>query len=251
MELPHAVLPAEAEAFRREVRDFLRDKTPFPPMAQAGTWMAFDAEFSRMLGAAGLIGITAPPHLGGRGADAFCRYVVCEELLAAGAPVSAHWISDRQSVPLLLQFGSRAQQERYIPGVNRGETFFCIGMSEPNSGSDLASISSRAVRDKDGWRLNGAKIWTTNAHRSHFMIALVRTSVGKTRHEGLSQFIIDLRSPGVTIRPITDLTGEDHFNEVFFDDVELNDDAMIGQEGAGWSQVMAELAFERSGPERF
>jgi alkylation response protein AidB-like acyl-CoA dehydrogenase len=124
-------------------------------------------------------------------------------------------------------------------------------MSEPNSGSDLASVGTRATRTDKGWRLSGRKIWTTNAPRCQYMIALVRTS-GKPedRQRGLSQFIVDLSLPGVTIRPIRDLAGDAHFSEVFFDDVELADDALIGQEGGGWEQVTAELAFERSGPER-
>ena len=175
-----------------------------------------------------------------------------EELLAAGAPVSAHWIADRQSGPLILRYGSEVQREKYLPGICRGESYFCIGMSEPGSGSDLASIRSRAVREGDDWVLNGHKLWTTNAHYSHYMIALVRTS-DKTaaRHEGMSQFIIDLKAPGVTIRPIRDLAGGEHFNEVFFDNVRLGADTLVGTEGQGWEQVTAELAFERSGPERF
>ncbi|MDB5722728.1 MAG: hypothetical protein JWP15_3346 [Alphaproteobacteria bacterium] len=249
----YAPIPADAEVFRREVRDFLsREMRDIPPIQRADSWMGYDAEFSRKLGAAGLIGITMPKRFGGREAGAFARYVISEELLAAGAPVSAHWIADRQSAPLLLHFGTPAQQERYIPGIVRGETYFGIGMSEPNAGSDLASIGSRAVRNGDGWVLNGRKIWTTNAHRSHYMIALVRTEAqADDRHGGMSQFIIDLQAPGVTVRPIRDLTGAEHFNEIFFDDVALDPEALVGTEGKGWAQVMAELAFERSGPERF
>jgi alkylation response protein AidB-like acyl-CoA dehydrogenase len=179
---------------------------------------------------------------------------VIEELLAAGAPVSAHWIADRQSGPLILRYGTDAQRDRHLPAICRGEQYFCIGMSEPGSGSDLASIKTRARRIDGGerWLLNGQKLWTTNAHKSHCMIALVRTAdPTKARHEGMSQFIIDLHSPGITIRPIRDLTGNAHFNEVFFDNVELGPDALIGTEGQGWDQVTAELAYERSGPERF
>jgi alkylation response protein AidB-like acyl-CoA dehydrogenase len=248
-----APIPPAAEALRSEIRDFLsREMRDIPPIIRADSWMGYDAEFSRKLGAAGLIGITMPSRFGGREAGAFARYVVSEELLAAGAPVSAHWIADRQSAPLLLHYGTPAQQERYIPGIVRGETYFGIGMSEPNAGSDLASIGSRAVRSGDGWVLNGRKIWTTNAHRSHYMIALVRTEAqADDRHGGMSQFIIDLKAPGVTVRPIRDLTGAEHFNEIFFDDVVLDAEALVGTEGRGWAQVMAELAFERSGPERF
>ena len=253
MNFRHSPIPAEAETLRGEIRTFLeREMSAVPAVKRAESWMGFDAEFSRKLGAAGFIGITMPKAYGGREAGAFARYVVNEEILAAGAPVSAHWIADRQSAPLLLRYGTEAQKQRYIPAISRGETYFCIGMSEPEAGSDLAAIRSRAVASNGCWVLNGRKIWTTNAHRSQYMIALVRTQErSEDRHGGMSQFIIDLKAPGVTVRPIRDLTGDEHFNEVFFDDVELDQDALIGTEGNGWQQVTAELAFERSGPERF
>lgn len=248
----HAALPPAAQAFRAEVREFLRTAwTPPPPQVRARSWMGFDAAFSRKLAERGWVGVTLPREYGGASLDAFCRFVLVEELLAAGAPVAAHWIADRQSGPLINKFGSEAQRRFYLPKICKAEAFFCIGMSEPNSGSDLASVGSRAVRVEGGWRLNGRKIWTTNAHRSQYMIALVRTSGEPAdRHKGLSQFIVDLGLPGVTIRPIRDLAGDAHFNEVFFDNVLLSDDALVGEEGAGWAQVNAELAFERSGPER-
>ena len=124
-------------------------------------------------------------------------------------------------------------------------------MSEPDSGSDLASIRTKAERKGHGWVLNGRKVWTTNAHLSHYMIVLAQTGgVEGDRRGGKSQFIVDLSLPGITIRPIKDLTGMEHFNEVLFEDVALDADALVGVEGQGWSQVMAELAFERSGPER-
>jgi len=246
-------LPAGAAAFRREVKAFLQDHLPaLPPDVRARSWMGFDAGFSRALARRGWVGITLPAQYGGAGLDAFSRFVLVEELLACGAPVSAHWIADRQSGPLILRYGTDAQRAFYLPRICRGEAFFCIGMSEPNSGSDLASVATRAVPLPDGgWRLNGRKIWTTNADRCHFMLALVRTS-GETgdRQKGLSQVIVDLSLPGVTVRPIHDLAGDAHFSEVSFEDVQLPADALVGQEGAGWEQVNAELAFERSGPER-
>jgi len=218
---------------------------------RARSWMGFDKEFSRTLGKAGYLGLTQPKQYGGGGRGPFARYVVVEELLAAGAPVAAHWIADRQSAPLILGYGTEAQRKFYLPRICRGEIFFCIGMSEPGTGSDLASVRTRAVRNDKGWELNGSKIWTTNAQHVDYMIALVRTSGQPTdRQTGLSQLVIDLKLPGIRIRPITDLTGDAHFAEVFFDNVQLADDALIGEEGAGWHQVTAELAFERSGPER-
>jgi hypothetical protein len=248
----YAALPAATDAFRAEVREFLRTSyDPAAPQVRARSWMGFDAEFSRKLAARGWVGVTLPKEYGGASLDAFSRFVLVEELLAAGAPVSAHWIADRQSGPLINKFGTEAQRRFYLPKICRAEAFFCIGMSEPNAGSDLASVGTRATRVDGGWRLNGRKIWTTNAHHCHYMIALVRSSGEPAdRQKGLSQFIVDLSLPGVTVRPIRDLAGDAHFNEVFFDDVLLADDALVGTEGSGWAQVNAELAFERSGPER-
>jgi len=245
-------LPAEDEALRAPVRAMIGEAIAAMPLdRRARSWMGFDAAFSRALGEAGLLGLSLPKRYGGAERGVFARFVVVEELLAAGAPVAAHWIADRQSAPLILNYGTEAQREFYLPRICRGEVFFCIGMSEPGSGSDLASVRSRAERTGSGWRLNGQKIWTTNAMHSDYMIALVRTSgAPEDRHKGLSQLIVDLRAPGVTIRPIPDLTGDAHFAEVFFDNVDLPPEALIGEEGNGWAQVTAELAFERSGPER-
>jgi hypothetical protein len=218
---------------------------------RARTWTGWNADFSRALAARGWVGLTMPRGLGGAGLTPWHRFVLVEELLVAGAPIAAHWIGDRQSAPLLLKFGTPAQQERYIPAICRSDLFFCIGMSEPNAGSDLASVRTRATPDGSGWRLNGRKIWTTHAHRADMMIALVRTSgTPEDRQKGLSQFLVDLRAPGVTIRPIPLLTGDSEFSEVTFDDVHLPADSLVGTEGNGWAQVNAELAFERSGPER-
>src|SRR3990167_3054958 len=247
-----AALPARTNSFRAEVKAFLQSSfEPMPADIRARSWMGFNAAFSKKLAARGWVGVTLPAQYGGASLDAFSRFVLVEELLAAGAPVSAHWIADRQSGPLILKFGSEAQRQFYLPKICSAEAFFCIGMSEPNAGSDLASVGTRASRCEGGWRLNGRKIWTTNAHHCHYVIALVRSSgEPQDRQKGLSQFIVDLALPGVTVRPIRDLAGDAHFSEVFFDNVLLADDALIGNEGSGWAQVNAELAFERSGPER-
>lgn len=245
-------IPAEDEALRAEVRAFLAQAiSGLPPHVRARSWGGYSAELSRQLGEKGWIGVTLPREYGGGGRSAFTRYVLVEEYLACGAPVGSHWIADRQSGPLILKYGTEAQKRFYLPRICRGEAFFCIGMSEPGAGSDLASVKTRAVPNEKGFVLNGQKIWTTNAHHCHYMIALVRTSgEAGDRHKGLSQVIVDLSLPGVTVRPITDLSGDSHFCEVFFDNVQLPPDALIGQEGQGWEQVTAELAFERSGPER-
>ena len=247
-----ARIPDGYDRLRESARALALEVVAQRPMdARARSWSGYDPAFSRKLGAAGLLGLTLPKQYGGAGLGPFARFVVVEELLAAGAPVAAHWIADRQSAPLILGFGTEAQRQAYIPAICRGELLFAIGMSEPGSGSDLASVRTRAEPDGGGWRLNGQKIWTSGAMHADHMIALVRTSgTSEDRHRGLSQVIVDLKAPGVTVRPIEDLAGDAHFAEVFFDNVALPADALVGAEGQGWQQVTAELAFERSGPER-
>jgi acyl-CoA dehydrogenase len=248
-------IPAGAAALRAEVRAFLAEAgRHWTPAVRARSWMGFDRAFSRAVGARGWIGMVWPREYGGQARSGLERAVVLEEMLAAGAPVGAHWIADRQSGPLILRLGSEAQKRRLLPAIARGELAFCIGLSEPEAGSDLAALRTRAERVPGGWKLNGRKIWTTFAHLSDYMIALVRTSPppeGGSRHLGLSQFLVDLRLSGVSIRPIRDLLGEESFNEVTFDDVLLPEEALLGREGAGWAQATSELAFERSGPDRY
>ena len=245
-------IPPEDEALRGPVREFLAQAMKdVPAHVRARSWTGYDGNFSRELGRRGWLGLTLPKEYGGAGRSPHARYVMVEEFLNWGAPVGSHWIADRQSAPLILKYGTAAQKRFHIPPICRGESFFCIGMSEPTAGSDLASVRTRATRNEHGWLLDGQKIWTTNAHHCQFMIALVRTSgTAEDRHKGLSQVIVDLKLPGVTVRPIEDLSGDSHFCEVFFDNVQLAADALIGEEGKGWEQVTAELAFERSGPER-
>ena len=252
LELPR--LSPEAEALRRDVRAFVEEERAngdLPPPEKIG--LGFSIPTTKRIAARGWIGLTWPARYGGKERTALERYVMTEELLAAALPVGAHWVADRQSGPVLLKFGSEEQRRFYLPRIVAGECYFCIGMSEPDSGSDLASLRSRADKVAGGWRINGRKIWTTNAHRVHYMIALLRTSPapeGK-RHVGISQLIVDLKTPGVTVSPIISMAGEHDFNEVLFEDVFVPDEALIGQEGNGWNQVSAELAYERSGPERW
>jgi len=247
-----ALTPA-ALALREEVREFLASYSEqWTTFDKAHSWAAFDREFSREVGKRGWIGMTWQAPFGA-GRSAVERIVLQEEMLAAGAPVGAHWVADRQSGPLILKVGTSEQQQRYLPGIAKGDLSFCIGMSEPNAGSDLAAIEARAERDTGGWRLNGTKLWTTNAHSCQVMIGLFRTSgpAREMRQKGLTQFLIELDSSGLEIRPIADLNGESHFNEVVFNDVFVPDERLLGVEGEGWAQVTSELALERSGPERF
>ena len=244
--------PGDIAALRADLRRWLAVNQPQDDVvARANCWASFDAGFSRALGAAGYVGMTLPKRYGGGDRHPLERYVVIEELLAAGAPVGAHWIADRQTGPLILRYGSEEQRERYLPGIAKGELYACIGLSEPGAGSDLAAVRTTARETADGWRINGQKIWTTGAHFSHIMLALVRTEEGSERNAGLSQFLIDLDAPGITIRPIIDMAGHHDFNEVFFDDVLISHGALVGERGQGWKQVTAELGLERSGPERY
>ena len=245
-------LPSVAEALRGDVRAFLRSHLPANVLPDSDFNHGHDPQFSAALGKRGFIGMTWPKQYGGGERTFFERYVVTEELLAAGAPVSAHWIADRQSGPLLLRYGTEAQRAKYLPAITRGECYFSIGMSEPDSGSDLASVRTSAKPVSGGYVVNGTKVWTTDAHRNHFIIALVRTeTVGDNRHAGLSQLIIDLRGDGVKVRPIRNLAGDEDFNEVVFTDCFVPDDQVVGKPGNGWEQVTSELSYERSGPERF
>jgi alkylation response protein AidB-like acyl-CoA dehydrogenase len=240
---------------RKDVRSFitnsLNDKE-FEPSADAWVFSA-SPQFSKKLGSMGWLGMSFPKKYGGNERTALERYVVTEELLASGAPVAAHWIADRQSGSQILRYGSEEQKKSIIPKITSGECFFAIGMSEPDSGSDLASVKTKATKIENGWSLEGRKIWSTGAHLSNYMIVLARTSPAseKNRHEGLSQFLVDLSLPNVSVKGIPDMTGQRHFNETLFDNVILSEDALLGVEGKGWSQVVGELALERSGPERF
>jgi acyl-CoA dehydrogenase len=242
-------------ALRGEVRAFVADE-----IAQ-GRWVpgvdswltGWDPSFSKRLAERGWLGMTIPPEYSGHGRGFLERFAVTEELLAAGAPVGFHWIADRQVAPSLLRFGTEEQKQAYLPRIAAGECSFAIGMSEPDSGSDLASVRARAEKADGGWRVTGTKVWTSGAHEAEAFIALVRTAPAdpQHRHDGLSQLIVDLRAPGVRISPIISMTGQHHFNEVHLDDVFVPNQRLLGDVGSGWGQVTSELAYERSGPERW
>lgn len=248
--------PADLSAYeptRRRVRAFLAAELArgsFKPWQV--TWTTFDRAFSRRAGEAGFIGMTWPRAFGGQEASALERYVVVEEMLAAGAPCGAHWIADRQSGPQILKHGSERARREILPRIARGECAFGIGMSEPDSGSDLAAVRTRAEKVEGGWVINGTKVWTTNAHQVDYLITLVRTApAGERKHEGLTQMITPTDAPGISVRPILDLSGHHEFNEVHFENYFVPDDMLVGEPGSGWAMVTAELAYERSGPDRY
>lgn len=250
MKLAPTTLTAEERALQREVRAFL-DVRLAPGTYPLGLGMAgdVDAAFSRDLAAQGWIGMALPTEYGGGGRTAVERQIVVEELLTRGAPVGFHWTADRQSGLNILHNGTEEQRRSLLPGICRGELSFAIGMSEPDAGSDLASVRSRAVPEGDGWRVDGTKIWTSGAATATHLLCLFRTSEG--RHDGLTQFIVPRETPGVTVSPIPFIDGTRHFCEVSFDDVRLPDSARLGEVGAGWGQNTSELALERGGVDRW
>ncbi|MEA2624732.1 MAG: hypothetical protein QOD06_777 [Candidatus Binatota bacterium] len=212
--------------------------------------VGFSREFSRALGARGWIGYTWPKRYGGGEGTYLERLIITEELLRAGAPVAAHWTADRQMGPAILAYGTDEQRETLVPRIVRADVVFCIGMSEPNAGSDLASLRTRAVEDGDFFVIDGHKIWTSGAHEADYCYLVARTDPSVAKHKGISEFLVDMKTPGITVRPIVDLTGEHHFNEVFFEDVRIHRRFLVGQKNRGWYQIASQLDYERSGMER-
>ncbi|MGE0877930.1 MAG: acyl-CoA dehydrogenase family protein [Acidimicrobiia bacterium] len=242
--------PAEL-ALQREVRAFCDAELPRGSYKVGlGFQAATDRTFSRKLGEKGWLGMALPKEYGGHERGAVDRFIVVEELIRRGAPVHHHWTADRQSSQVILKFGTEAQKQRFLPAICRGELGFSIGMSEPDAGSDLAGIKTRATKTDGGWLINGTKIWTSGAHENEWIIMLVRTSDSADRHDGLSQFLVDLKSPGLVVNPIHFLDGGHHFNEIVLTDVFVPDDMLLGEEGRGWQQNGNELSYERGGPDR-
>lgn len=253
VELRRVELPPSTHELRHQVRELLQrlaDDGLFVPRCDA--WLSgFCPELSRELGREGWIGMTWPATYGGHERSILERFVVLEELLVFGAPVAAHWIADRQAGPQLIRYGTEKARRSLLPAIVRGECFFAIGMSEPDSGSDLASVRTSATPVEDGWLVTGNKIWTSHADRAHFITVLCRTSPPRDdRHEGLSVLIVDLAAEGVAVRPIELLNGNADFNEVVFSDVFVPAHMLVGVEGEGWNVVTGELSLERAGPER-
>lgn len=250
---PTELTPDEL-ALQAEVRDFLATELPPGTYERAlGMGAGKDKEFSKKLAARGWLGMALPTRYGGHDRTAVDRFVVVEELLRHGAPVGYHWVADRQTGSIINKFGTEAQRERFLPPICRGELGFSIGMSEPDSGSDLASVSTRATRAEGGWLLNGTKVWTSGAHENDWFVVLCRTAPLEdgNKHQGLSQLLVDLSSDGLEINPIPFLDCGHHFNEVVMTDVFVPDELVLGELGMGWAQNTSELAYERGGPDRW
>jgi alkylation response protein AidB-like acyl-CoA dehydrogenase len=242
---------AEQEAFRQDIRTFLAQECPKPSAIPEDGWIiGFDQAFSQKLGARGWIGLTWPREYGGQGRSYLDRLILTEELLRCGAPVAAHWIGDRQMGPSILRYGTPEQKAALLPGIIAGKLVFCIGMSEPGAGSDLAGLQTRAVQEGDAYILSGQKIWTSFAHQADYCYLVARTNPDVPKHKGISEFIVNMHTPGISVKPIVDMTGAHHFNEVFFDQVRLPQSALVGEKDRGWYQIAAQLDYERSGIER-
>ena len=238
-----------------EVRAFLSQEVAagrFDPRT-APMHDGYDLEFSRRVAGKGWIGMTWPKKYGGHERSFLERYVVTEEFRAVSAPTRVHFTADRQSGPILLKYANDDIKMDILPRITQGECCFCIGMSEPNSGSDLFAAAAKAERLDRGYVLNGTKVWTTNAHNAHYMIGLFRTSppTEDNRRHGLTQFLIDMAWDGIKVNPISDMAGGKDFNEVVFTDCFVPEDYQLGAVDEAWRQATSELAYERSGPERF
>jgi len=248
-------LPPACDKLREEVRAFLAEEVAagtFVP-DRPGHGDTHNRAFSMRVGAKGWIGMTWPKKYGGHERNFLERYVVTEEFRVVNAPVRLHFVADRQSGPILLKYAPKHIKQDILPRICRGELCFVIGMSEPGSGSDLFAAKTKATKADGGWRINGSKIWTSNAHIADYMLGLFRTSppTKENRRHGLTQFLVDMKSPGIAVNPIYQMTGQHDFNEVVFDDTFIPDDHVLGEIDGAWKQATSELAYERSGPERF
>ncbi|WP_068395989.1 acyl-CoA dehydrogenase family protein [Kribbia dieselivorans] len=238
--------PDEA-AFRSKLRTWLVDTLPLLPWPEPVTLEGkkpFWQQWQRLLFDAGYAGINWPREYGGQGANEIIRAIYTEELDRAGAPERLNTIGEDFAGPTISQFGTSAQKERFLEKILRGEEIWCQLFSEPEAGSDLASLRTKATKVEGGFRINGQKIWTSRAHIADHAILLARTGGGE-RHRGITYFLVPMDAPGITVRPLEHMLGEAEFNEVFLDDVFIPDEMVVGEVDGGWSVAMGTLAFER------
>jgi alkylation response protein AidB-like acyl-CoA dehydrogenase len=240
----------EQHALRRQAREVATDAvTRFGRLNDS--WInGFSSEFAKELAARGWIGLTWPVEHGGGGRPPIERLIIGEELITAGAPIAAMWFADRQMGPTLIAYGRPDQQAEFLPGILSGDTTWCIGMSEPDAGSDLAALKTTAARDGDEWVINGQKIWTSFAAVADYCYLICRTSSDGPPHQGVSEIVVPMDSAGIEVRPITDMTTNRHFCEVFFSDVRVPVSNLVGVEGNAFKQTMRQLEHERGGIDR-
>ncbi len=242
----------EQEEFRREVGEFLKKELKqglWKPTIDA--WiMTYDPAFTKRVAAKSWIGLTWPKEYGGQGRSAIDRLILTEEMLRYGAPAACHWFADRQIGGSILKYGTEQQKRELLPKIIKGEMYVGLGMSEPEAGSDLASLKTQAIKQDDYYIVNGQKTWTSGGTYMNYLYLLARTDLNVPKHRGLSEFIIPKNLQGITTRPLHDITGNEAWNEVFFENVKIPKDCLVGKENEGWRQVMEQLAYERSGMER-
>jgi alkylation response protein AidB-like acyl-CoA dehydrogenase len=242
--------PPEAEAFRTEIRAWLEENLPegwfdegFEMTPEART--AFNEEWTERLYKGGWICASWPTEYEGKGLSTLESVVLAEEFARAGAPLRADFFGDTLVGPTILEWGSEDQKQRFLPGILHGEITWCQGFSEPNSGSDLASLATRAVLDGDEWVINGQKVWTTQAQHADYIFLLARTDTSAEKHAGISYLLVPMRQPGIEVRPIVQVDGSAEFNEVFFTDARCPRDNVVGGVGNGWKVANTTLGFER------
>ena len=233
--------PIDLAAFRSEVRDWLVEHCTerYRELDHRGDpgseWLDRMHEWNRLLADSGWAGIDWPESFGGRGLGLAHQVVLAEELDAAGAPGTLNPIGLANIAPSIMAYGTDAQKDRFLRPMLRGDEIWCQGFSEPDAGSDLASLATRAERDGDGWILNGQKVWNTYGELAHWCELLARTDPAASKHKGISCFIVDMELPGIDVRPLRTATGDAEFCEIFFDDVRISDDALLGPEHEGWT----------------
>ncbi|MEX1253072.1 MAG: acyl-CoA dehydrogenase family protein [Dehalococcoidia bacterium] len=253
--------PEEA-AFRQEVRDFIANELPTGlarrgaggaifgggsgRFGQADYWKTLQA-WLKKLQAKGWVAPAWPKEYGGGGLGVMEQFILNHEMAQEGAPRSPNIIGLGWVGATLILYGTEEQKKRHLSPILNGEAFWCQGFSEPGAGSDLASIQTRAVRDGDDYVVNGQKIWTSGAHAAQWMILLTRTDPDAPKHKGISYFLLDMKSPGITVRPLVNMVGSHDFNEVFFDNVRVPKENLVGEENRGWYIGTTTLDFERSG----
>ena len=242
----------EQAAFRKEVASFISDEAPKAKKgvsgvaALAGSWEASQGWFQK-LADKGWIAPAWPEEYGGAGLSVMKQFVLNEEMALRSAPRPGHLVIGLgMGGPTIISHGTEEQKREFLPSIIRDRDIWCQGFSEPESGSDLASIKTRAVRDGDDWVINGQKIWTSFAHQAVWMIMIARTDPDAPKHKGMSYFVVDMKSPGITVRPITDMGNGQLFNEVFFDNVRVPARNMVGEENRGWYVATTTLDHERS-----
>jgi alkylation response protein AidB-like acyl-CoA dehydrogenase len=245
----------EQEAFRQEVRETLRQEVPlrwkdlgYQIWEETDESWAITREWNRKLGRKGWLALTWPPEYGGLGRSHVDQFILDEEMAAEGTPtgietaITIGWVC-----PTIMIYGTEEQKQQYLPPAARGDITFCLGYSEPNAGSDLAAVRTTAVEEGDTFVVNGQKVWTTIAHRADYCWLAARTDPNVPKHKGISMLIVDMKTPGITVQPLINMTGFHSFNEVFFDNVRVPAKNLVGQKNRGWYQLAIALDFERSG----